>query len=127
MTALSLVFLSAISAWPVFYYGDAAYDRVQALADDDGIKWLDEHAHRAEKLVYFFYALAAVSIIAAVAEFRAPRAAVPIVIVTLLLAITTLGVGAYIAYPGGRVRHREFRYEPAPEKPKEATSEETSS
>ena len=117
VTALAVIFLSAISAWPVAHYGDSGYDRVQALADEDGVKWLDEHTHRAQKLVYFYYALAAVSIVAAVVEFAAPRAAVKVGTVTLLLALATLGIGAYIEYPGGRVRHREFRFEPAPEKP----------
>jgi hypothetical protein len=28
----------------------------------------------------------------------------------------TLGSGGYIAYAGGKIRHREFRNEPAPPK-----------
>ena len=61
---------------------------------------------------------------AGVTEFIAPRAAVPMAVVTLVLTLTTLSVGAYIAYPGGRVRHREFRFEPPPEKAvKEGNSE----
>ncbi|MBV9618824.1 MAG: hypothetical protein JO201_06390, partial [Verrucomicrobia bacterium] len=28
VTALVIVFISAISIWPVVYYGDSAYDRV---------------------------------------------------------------------------------------------------
>jgi hypothetical protein len=37
-------------------------------------------------------------------------------VAVILLGAVTLGSGAYIAYAGGRVRHREFRNEPAPPK-----------
>ncbi|HEX8077461.1 MAG TPA: hypothetical protein VF511_06565 [Chthoniobacterales bacterium] len=116
-TALLIVFIGAISAWPVYHYGEAGYDRVLAMADDPGAKWLDEHQRRGEKLIYVFYFVAALSAIAAIAEFKFRRAALPLGIATAILASATLGAGAYIAYPGGHVRHREFRFEPAPEKP----------
>src|SRR6266545_2235608 len=50
--ALVLVFLSGLSAWPTYYYGEAAYDRVKAMADTAGDQWLDEHMARGEKLIY---------------------------------------------------------------------------
>ena len=125
VTAFAIIFLSSLSVWPVSYYGDSGYDRIQAVADDDGIKWLDQHVHRAQKLIPLYYALAALSIVVTVLEFAAPRAAAKTGIALLLLAIVTLGGGAYIAYPGGRVRHREFRFEPAPTKPHETTPDET--
>ena len=40
-------------------------------------------------------------------------------IATLILASANLGVGGYIGYAGGHVRHKEFRFEPAPD-PEEA-------
>ena len=49
------------------------------------------------------------------AGFAAPKAAVPIAIATLILALISLGVGGYIAYAGGHVRHKELRFEPPPE------------
>ena len=36
-------------------------------------------------------------------------------IATLILAVANLGIGSYIAYAGGRVRHKEFRFEAPPE------------
>ena len=36
-------------------------------------------------------------------------------ITTLVLATSALGIGGYIAYAGGHVRHKEFRFELAPE------------
>lgn len=118
VTALALVFIGGISAWPVYHYGQEGYDRVLSMSDTEGTKWLDEHMRRAEKLIYVFYAVAAVSAVAIGAEFKYQRAARPLAIVTLLLAGTNLGVGGFISYAGGHVRHKEFRYEPAPN-PKE--------
>ena len=43
-----------------------------------------------------------------------PKAAQPLVIATMLLAVASLGAGSYIAYAGGKIRHREFRNGPPP-------------
>ncbi len=114
ITALSIVFVCALSAWPVYEYGEQGYDRVLAMADTDGAAWLKEHMARADKLIYLFYALAALSAVAFAVEWKTPRVAVPLALVIILLAGGTLGAGAYIAYAGGRIRHREFRYDPPP-------------
>src|SRR6266481_8290449 len=98
--ALALIFVGAISAWPVYHYGEAAYDRVTAMADSDGDKWLDEHMRRGEQLIYVFYVVAALSAVGIAGEFAAPKAAVPLAIATLILAAANLGVGGYIAYAG---------------------------
>jgi hypothetical protein len=39
--------------------------------------------------------------------------------VTLLFSFVALGTSGYIAYAGGKVRHREFRNELAPSVPPE--------
>jgi hypothetical protein len=120
VTALALVMISTASAWPVYSYGQAGYDRVKAMVDEAGDKWLEEHMRRGEKLIYVFYLVAALSASGIIAEFALPKAAVPIAIATVVLAIGNLCVGAYIAQAGGRVRHKEFRFE-APPKPKTLT------
>jgi hypothetical protein len=114
IATLALVLMSSVSAWPVFEYGEDGYDRVLAMTDDDGHAWLDEHMHRADKLIYIFYALALLSAIAIAAPLKWPTTAAPLVIAVILLGALTLGGGGYIAYAGGRIRHREFRNEPAP-------------
>jgi len=114
VTALALVLLSAASAWPVYYYGEAGYDRVKAIVDEAGDKWLDEHMRRGERLIYVFYVVAALSAVGITADFAAPKAAVPMAIATLILALVSLGAGGYIAYAGGHVRHKEFRFESPP-------------
>jgi hypothetical protein len=115
VTALALVMVSAASAWPVYYYGEAEYDRVKTMVDDAGDRWLDEHTRRGEQLIYIFYVVAALSAMGITADFAAPKAAVPIAIATLILALVSLGLGGYIAYAGGHVRHKEFRFEAPPE------------
>jgi hypothetical protein len=122
VTALVLVLITAASAWPVVHYGEEAEDRVLSMADDDGQAWLEAHAHRADNLVYFFYALALFSAAAIFVPMKWPKSALPLTITTLLLALASLGAGGYIAYAGGKIRHREFRNEPPP--PKQAQSEE---
>jgi len=114
--ALILVFLSAAAAWPVRHYGEEAFDQVLTLADDDGRAWLQDHADRAERLIYIFYALAAVSALAILLPRKWPRVAQPLAIMTVALAIAALGAGASIASAGGKIRHREFRYVPPPTK-----------
>ena len=114
IVTLILVFTTSLSAWPVYEFGEDGYDRVLAMADDDGHAWLDEHEERAEKFIYIFYALAAVSLAAIIVPLRWPKSSVPLAVVVVLLGAAALGSGCYIAYAGGKIRHREFRNEPPP-------------
>jgi ubiquitin len=114
IAALVLVFVTALSAWPTYHYGEAAYDRVKAMSDAAGEQWLDEHMARGEKLIWAFYILAAVSAVGVGVVTKWPRHSLTVSIAALALASGTLGIGGYIAYAGGHVRHREFRFEPAP-------------
>src|SRR6266567_706143 len=114
IATLIVVLVSAASAWPVYEFGEQAYDRVLSMADEPGRAWLDEHQDRAEDLIWFFYGLAGLSAAALVAPRKWPRSATPLLIATILLAAATLGIGGYIAYAGGKIRHREFRNVPPP-------------
>lgn len=117
ITTLVLVFSAAATAWPVAHYGDQAYDRVLSMADEPGQAWLDAHAHRADRVVFVYYALALLAAVAIFAPAKWPRSATPLLIATIVLAICSLGAGGYIAYAGGKIRHREFRNVPPPAKP----------
>lgn len=116
VTALTLVFVSAASVWPTAHYGERAYDRVLVLADDDGRAWLEAHEQRAESLMYVFYALALVALAAILVPHKWPKFAWPLTVLTMVVAMASLGVGASIAYAGGKIRHREFRTVPPPAK-----------
>lgn len=112
--SLALVFVSGLSAWPTYSYGESAYDRIKSVSDPAGEQWLDEHMARAEKLIPAFYILAALAAAGMVLPLKWPRSSVPLAIATLALGGTTLGIGGWISYPGGHVRHKEFRFEPPP-------------
>lgn len=114
IAALVLVFVCSISAWPTYNYGEAAYDRIKAISDPAGEQWLDEHMARGMKMIWMFYVLAAVAAIGVVGIVKWPRLSFAATVGTLAWGAATLGAGGYIAYAGGHVRHREFRFEPAP-------------
>jgi plastocyanin len=114
VAALVIVLVSTAAAWPVYEYGERSYDRVLTMADNDGRAWLAEHKERAEHLIWLFYALAILSAIGLIAPAKWPKSSVPIAIAVLLLGLISLGTGGYIAYAGGRIRHREFRTESPP-------------
>jgi len=114
IVTLLLLFMTSISAWPVYEFGKQGYDRVLAMTDDDGHAWLDDHEERAEKVIYIFYALAALSVAGILIPLRWPKSSALLAISVVLLGAVALGSGCYIAYAGGKVRHREFRNEPAP-------------
>ncbi len=122
LATLVLVLISSLSAWPVYEFGQQGYDRVLSMADEDGKRWLDEHKDRAEDLIYVFYALAVLSAAAIAVPIKWPKSAGALVVAVILLGAVTLGTGGYIAYAGGRIRHREFRNEPPP--PKRAEHED---
>jgi hypothetical protein len=114
LAAMILICVSGLSAWPTYHYGEAAYDRVLSMSDRDGGAWLKEHAARAEKMEFCFYLLAGLSLLALIIPMIWPRTLTLLSLVTLAAALITLGIGGWIAYAGGHVRHKEFRYEPIP-------------
>ena len=114
LAALVLVFVCAISAWPTYEYGEAAYDRIKSVSDPAGEQWLDEHMARGMKMLWMFYVLAGIAAIAVVGVVKWPRITFAVTAGTLAWGVATLGAGGYIAYAGGHVRHREFRFEPPP-------------
>src|SRR6266513_4132263 len=116
IATLALVLISAVSVWPAYEFGEEGYDRVLSMTDDDGHAWLDEHQRRAEQLIYFFYALAGLSAVAIAVPIRWPKTSTSLVITTILFGGIVLGIGGYIAYAGGKIRHKEFRTEPPPKK-----------
>lgn len=112
ITSLIVIFVCAASAWPVYELGEQAYDPVLSMSDDQGQAWLQSHKARAEKLIVLFYILAAAALAGLIASWKSDRLSLIGAIVVLVLGLTTLSAGGYIAYAGGRIRHREFRNGP---------------
>ena len=116
IATLVIVLICSASAWPVYEFGEQAKDRVLSMENEVGDAWLEEHQDRAEDLIWMFYVLAILSAAALVVPKKWPRSGTPLVIVVILLGIATFGAGGYIAYAGGKVRHREFRNVPPPQR-----------
>ncbi len=119
ITTLALVFFCSASIWPVVYFGEHGYDAIEAktASDDQSHAWLEAHAARGTKGAFVFYILAAVSLAALLVPWKFPKSALPLAYATLLLSLIAMGVGGWIAYAGGQVRHKEFQYGMPPEKP----------
>lgn len=115
IATLVIVLVSAAAAWPVYEYGERAYDGILSMADEPGRAWLAAHKSRAENLIWFFYALAVLSGLALILPMKWPKSSVWLATAVLILGGISLGLGGYISYAGGRIRHREFRNEPPPQ------------
>lgn len=115
VTALALIFLSAISAWPTIHYGEKSYDTIESLSEKPGYQWLDAHAQRGKRAEPAFYILAALAAVALSLPRKLPSTAVWLNAITLAGALAVLALGIWVAYAGGQVRHREFRYGRPPE------------
>ena len=75
VATLSLVLLCGAIAWPVVHYGEAGYDRVLSMSEDQGQAWLKVHEHRADELVWSFYVLAGLAAVAIFAPMKWPMPA----------------------------------------------------
>ena len=109
ITAIILTLVAGTSAYPVFVTGQRAYKTIRNASDDAGADWLDEHMDRAEKTIDAFYLLAALPVAGLFVPIKWPKSAFPLAVLTLVAAILCSGIAVYIAQPGGRVRHPEFR------------------
>lgn len=114
IVALAVVLVSSAAAYPVLFLGQQAYKSVRGIADEPGQSWLDAHMERAESTIYIYYALMVVAGAALAVPKWKPKTAVPLALATLALAAASMGVGGWISYAGGRVRHPEFRDGPPP-------------
>src|ERR1044071_2797479 len=72
VVALVVVFISAAAAWPVYEYGEQAYDRVFAMTDNDGQASAGRPQGACRKFIWFFYALEMLSAIALIAPIKWP-------------------------------------------------------
>jgi hypothetical protein len=121
VATLAIVFLSALSAWPVAELGEQAYDPVLSMSDEPGQAWLKAHKERVDRFIFFFYALAALSLAAVVAPLKWPKSSRTLTLSVLILGAVVLCMGGYIGHAGGKIRHREFRNGPPPVSQPEAT------
>ena len=115
VVALVLIALSCGSFWLVQHYGHLAYDRAYAMSYSDARGWLDLHESRAERYEWLFYGTALTAMAAILVPLKLKRAALPLVLLSLVLAVAALAASGWIAHAGGKIRHDEFRAGPPPE------------
>lgn len=115
--ASGIVLIGCLSIWPVMEYGDRAADRVKAMSNADGQKWLHEHDERADAAPWVFYPTGVLAVAAIIALWKFPKAARWLTLLALLGAMAAVGVGGWISQAGGKIRHTEFRNGPAPDEP----------
>ena len=111
---LLLVFISAAAVWPTVHYGHGGYDRVISMADSAGGDWLSIHMYRAENWEWVFYATAIVALASFVAALKWPKRLMHVGWLTTIVALFACATAVYVAYPAGKIRHREFRNGPPP-------------
>jgi hypothetical protein len=114
ITTLILICVCSVAVWPVAEFGDRAKDPVISMENEIGQDWIKEHERRADQFMLFFYLLGALSLAAIVVPKKWPGSATPLALGSALLGVVVLGMGAYIAQAGGKIRHHEFRNEPPP-------------
>jgi membrane protein implicated in regulation of membrane protease activity len=124
VSALAIVFVSAISVWPTSEFGEQGEDRVESMSDRAGYEWLEEHKERAEKAEPFHYAAAVLALGALLVPWKFPRSALPLSILTVLFSSVALGLGSWAAYAGGKIRHKEFRTGPLPQRAEKTHAED---
>ena len=112
--ALVLMVMTAMAAWPVAHYGSAGYDRVYSMSDESAQKWLNWHAYLADRIVWAHYATAALAAITLIGIWKFPRLHRPALVCTIAAAVAAIGLGGFLAFAGGKVRHSEFRHAPPP-------------
>ena len=94
---------------PVLVSGQRAYKTTRGMSDDAGAEALDEHMGRAEKAIVAFYLMAVLALAGLLVPIKWPKAGLPLSAVTLAVTVICACIAIYIAQPGYRIRHPEFR------------------
>ena len=112
--ALVLILLGAASVWPTASYGHGGYDRVYSMSNDAAQKWLNWHVHLADTLEWIDTAVVVLAAAALLVIWKFPRFLRVSVVLTAIVAFAGLGLGSFVGFVGGKIRHSEFRSAPPP-------------
>ena len=115
LIGLGLLTVTSLSIWPVVELGEGGFDRVLAMADDSGQAYLKYHAQLAHQWAFLYFVTAGLAALTMVLTWKWPQILLPGSVLAVACAIGSLVAGIYIAQAGGEVRHREFRFGPAPQ------------
>ena len=114
VSALGLIVSVCGAAWFIYDSGHQAAHRVLSMLDQPGKAWLDVHEIRAEQVERLFILTAVLALFAGFAEWKKPKFAKALGILTLLASFGIVVASGWISYAGGRIRHPEFRDGPPP-------------
>ena len=117
---LVLALACSASVFVVLETGESAAERfgsgpLSALIDSDGLQWLGVHAHRADRVALLLYAVLGSAVLGLIAMWRLRRAERILGAITLALALAATAGLVWVADAGGKIRHPEFRADPASE------------
>ena len=107
--ALVLLIFGTVGGLVTYWLGQQSYKPVRGLADESGQDWLDLHMERAEQVIWLFWLASTSAVIALVLAWRKIRFALLASLLAGGLSAATLGVSAWIADAGGKIRHPEIR------------------
>jgi len=114
--ALVLLVAMSIVGAVVFYTGEPAEDRVEKLPGFSK-EVIHEHEEAGEKAMFAIPALGVVSLGGLLAYRKRPELPRWFVALVLAIALATLGLTAWTAQLGGKIRHTELEAAPAPQQP----------
>ena len=109
MVALVLMLVVCGSVWPVSEFGDKATERIGAVADGGGLRWLKLHEKRADMGAWAYYITGALALATLIVKWKLPKLERWMTALVLVGALVSLGFGGWIAHAGGQIRHAEFR------------------
>jgi len=112
--ALGLIILTAAAAGPAAHFGHQGYDRVYSLSDPAAQKWLNWHKNLGQRIVWVYYAAAAIAGAAELCLWKQSRFQRPVKTLAMAAAIAAVSGGSFLAFVGGKIRHPEFRDGPPP-------------
>jgi hypothetical protein len=114
LLGLALVSLMALSIWPVSEYGQAGFDRVLSMADENGQAFLKEHAQLVDRWSFLYYLTGGIAVAGFALAWKWPRVLAPLAAASVVAGMASIVAGIFIAQAGGQIRHREFRNGPPP-------------
>lgn len=88
-----------------------AHGETAAVIDELSHEFLHEHEERAEIAIIAIYVTLGLTVLCLAATFTVKKAGTPLAWITLLALAVSLGLTAWTAQAGGRIRHPEFRTE----------------
>ncbi len=115
--ALWVLVFVGVTAWPTWYFGHQAYAHLMMSLTEEAKQWANVHVQRADRFVYSLYLTGALALAALVLPRKFPKTATPLAISALIAGLIASGLVGWIARPGGKIRHSEFRTGPPPAAP----------